>query len=73
MSDTPRTDAALLALGPTTGTRFVDAEFARNIEKELVEMTARAVSLVAHIPPHTMAGELQKWRDDALKLLAAKP
>jgi uncharacterized protein YydD (DUF2326 family) len=30
---------------------------------ELAEMTARAASLAAHLPPDTLCGDIQKWRD----------
>jgi hypothetical protein len=32
-------------------------------------MEARAMSLATHLPPETLAGDVQKWRDDAKGLL----
>jgi len=31
---------------------------------ELAEMTARAASLAAHLPPETLCGDIQRWRDE---------
>jgi hypothetical protein len=36
------------------------------MESELAEMTARACSLAAHLPPETLAGDVQNWRDEYL-------
>ncbi len=35
-------------------------------DAKLAEMTARAVSLVWHLPPETLNTDVQKWRDEAL-------
>ena len=37
------------------------------MKSELDEMTARAISLSMHLPPQTLAGDVQKWRDEALE------
>jgi hypothetical protein len=37
------------------------------MKDELDEMTARAISLSMHLPPQTLAGDIQKWRDEALE------
>ena len=42
----------------------------RRLKAELEEMTARATSLVLHLPPETLAGDVQRWRDEAKLLLA---
>lgn len=66
MKDTPRTDEVAW---PETG--LVEGDFARELERELnearaelVEMTARAASLAAYLPPDTLCGDIQKWRDE---------
>ena len=40
------------------------------LKAELEEMTARATSLVLHLPPETLAGDVQRWRDETKALLA---
>lgn len=37
------------------------------LKSELDEMTARAISLSMHLPPHALASDVQKWRDEALE------
>jgi hypothetical protein len=50
---------------------FVFAVLARQLERELAaekaradENYARAASMVWHLPPETLAGNVQKWRDE---------
>lgn len=40
------------------------------LKDELEEMTARATSLVLHLAPETLVGDVQRWRDEAKSLLA---
>jgi hypothetical protein len=37
------------------------------LSRELDEMTARAISLSMHLPPQTLAGDVQNWRDEVLE------
>jgi hypothetical protein len=48
-------------------------EHAKEVERELAEMEARAMSLATHLPPETLAGDVQKWRDEAKGLLLNHP
>jgi len=76
-SDTPRTNVGVFTVKDTRmeimrdDRQLVDAFLCRTIEKELTaaraelsEMTAKAMSLVAHLPPDTLCGDIQKWRDE---------
>jgi hypothetical protein len=80
MSDTSRTDA-LPRIRQAGQTEYVPIDDCRQLERELAkarkqrdtlkseldEMTARAISLSMHLPPQTLAGDVQKWRDEALE------
>jgi chromosome segregation ATPase len=60
-------DTAQKALFSTTEDYEKVVEQRDALKSELDEMTARAISLSMHLPPQTLAGDVQKWRDEALE------
>ena len=71
-TDTPRTDAQATGNSDPQQDEYEDLlYFTRTLERELnsaraelAEMTARAASLAAYLPPDTLCGDIQKWRDE---------
>ena len=71
--NTPRTEEcrqAYIDRPLESGHDLLVWKLAETLELELAEMTARAVSLALHLPPDTLAGDVQRWRDEAKLLLA---
>jgi len=65
MSDTPRTDAASI------DNSYVDVDFARQLERELADMTARMVEVRALAGPIDLGiiAKLKAERDEARECL----